>query len=101
MFVSGGENIYPEEIERALMDWAGIKRCIVVPVPDDRYGQRPVAFVAGADGTLPDRSFFKQALTNLESFKVPDRFFSWPAAWEGLNKIDRTEAVRLALRLMD
>ncbi|PWB69552.1 o-succinylbenzoate--CoA ligase, partial [candidate division GN15 bacterium] len=45
MFISGGENIYPEEIERALCLIDGITDAIVVPAPHPEYGFRPCAFV--------------------------------------------------------
>ena len=76
MFISGGENIHPEEIEAVLHD-QGIFS-IVVPIPDDRYGQRPVAFVLTE---LSDevRKQIHTALTNqLPKFKHPDAIFSWP-----------------------
>lgn len=45
MFISGGENIYPEMIERALLDLPDITEVVVVTVDDDEYGQRPFAFI--------------------------------------------------------
>ncbi len=49
MFVSGGENVQPESIERVLASLDGISEAVVVPVDDDRYGARPFAFVAFDD----------------------------------------------------
>lgn len=45
MFISGGENIYPEQIERVIQLHPGIENVMVVPVRDERFGKRPVAFV--------------------------------------------------------
>jgi O-succinylbenzoic acid--CoA ligase len=45
LFISGGENIQPEEIERLLGTVEGVGRAVVVPVKDDEFGCRPVAFV--------------------------------------------------------
>ncbi len=45
MFISGGENIHPEEIERLLLQQPGVNRAAVVPVSDPEFGRRPVAFV--------------------------------------------------------
>jgi len=76
MFISGGENIHPEEIEAVFHD-QGIFS-IVVPIPDDRYGQRPVAFVLTE---LSDevREQIRTVLTNqLPKFKHPDAILSWP-----------------------
>lgn len=45
MIISGGVNVYPQEIEAALREVQGVWDCAVVGVPDDRFGERPVAFV--------------------------------------------------------
>ncbi|NTW57253.1 MAG: o-succinylbenzoate--CoA ligase, partial [Chlorobiaceae bacterium] len=53
MFISGGENIHPEEVEKALMTIDGIMEAIVVPVPDREYGQRPAAFIRTFGKNMP------------------------------------------------
>ena len=45
MFISGGENIQPQEIEERLSEISGIEQSIVVPVQDPEFGNRPVAFL--------------------------------------------------------
>ncbi len=76
MFVSGGENIQPEPVEALLMQIPGIRRAVVVSRFDARFGERPVAFVAGNF----DREDLKSRLAaRLESFAVPDAFLPWPA----------------------
>src|SRR6202035_5110062 len=45
MFVSGGENIYPADVERMLERHASVAQAAVVPIDDDIKGQKPVAFV--------------------------------------------------------
>jgi fatty-acyl-CoA synthase len=60
MIISGGENVYPAEVEAALLTHPGVAACGVVGVPDERWGEVPVAFVvarrAGDDarGAAPD-----------------------------------------------
>ena len=49
LFISGGENVQPEEIEAALELLEGVERAVVTPVPDAEFGRRPVAFVKMAD----------------------------------------------------
>ncbi|WFB35739.1 AMP-binding protein [Kiritimatiellota bacterium B12222] len=44
-FISGGENIQPEQIEQALMNLPGISQAVVRPQDDEEFGQRPVAWV--------------------------------------------------------
>lgn len=45
MLISGGQNVYPAEIERALADHPAVAASAVVGVPDDRWGEVPLAFV--------------------------------------------------------
>ncbi|MEC8382096.1 MAG: AMP-binding protein [Myxococcota bacterium] len=74
-FISGGENIYPEEIEKVLTDFPTIKLATVVPIPSTTYGQRPFAFVLGeySASELKDH-----LLKRLPKFKHPDRIAPWP-----------------------
>ena len=46
MFISGGENIHPEEIEREILRFPGVLEAIVAPVPDPEFGARPGGFPA-------------------------------------------------------
>ncbi len=90
MFVSGGENILPEEIEAALEHVATVQRAVVVAVEDEEYGMRPVAFVDMGDGA-PDAARLREAVEAvLPRFMVPDAFYPWPAdAGAQRMKIDR------------
>ncbi|MCH9633438.1 MAG: 2-succinylbenzoate--CoA ligase [Chlamydiae bacterium] len=45
LFISGGENIQPEEIEQVLLKHPKISEALVIPKPDKEFGQRPVAFI--------------------------------------------------------
>lgn len=95
-FVSGGENIQPEEIEAALERLDGIERAVVVPVPNEEYGQRPVAFVQSTTGTVPDH--WRDALAaDLPHFKLPDAVHELPdAAVQDRMKVDRGSLSRRA-----
>jgi O-succinylbenzoic acid--CoA ligase len=75
LIVSGGENIYPAEIERALLAHPLVRDAAVVGVADETWGARPAAAViwAGAPGQAQiELSDF--CGTAIASFKVPDRF---------------------------
>jgi O-succinylbenzoic acid--CoA ligase len=98
MFISGGENIQPEEIEAHIRNIAGVEEVIVVPVADREFGQRPVAIIKK---TKDKRQKTKEKLPEIElylrkvlpGFKVPDYFLPWPEetkAGKGL-KISREE----------
>ena len=87
-FVSGGENIQPEEIEVALERIEDIDRAVVVAVPDEEYGRRPVAFVQSTGGLRPD-AWRRTLAATLPRFKLPDAIHRLPdAAVEGTMKVD-------------
>ncbi len=74
MFISGGENVYPVEIERALYEHPAVHMCAVVGVPDPKWGEVGVAFVVCKPGISVTeeelRAFLRQRLAR---FKVPKR----------------------------
>lgn len=79
MLISGGENIHPEEIEKALLSIDDITMAVVVSVRNDEYGQRPFAFVQTESGSL-NEVFTKQKLAGIISrFKIPDMIRLLPA----------------------
>jgi fatty-acyl-CoA synthase len=72
MIVSGGENVFPREVEDLLSDHAAIQEAAVVGVPDDEFGQRLKAFVVPRNGAHLDEEAVKQYVReNLARFKVP------------------------------
>ncbi|MCP4195125.1 MAG: o-succinylbenzoate--CoA ligase [Planctomycetaceae bacterium] len=97
MFISGGENIYPEEIEFWLQELPAIQSAVVVSVPDPIFGHRPIAFVA-AERQQPE--IWRHALTqSLPKFKVPDHFYPWPESCRRDLKPDRRQLADLAIKL--
>ena len=74
MFISGGENIFPQEIENAAAKLRGVCRCAVIAVDDDDWGRRPVLFVSPDKNLQLDVNEVKQQLSQLlPKFKQPDR----------------------------
>ncbi|MDP8080073.1 o-succinylbenzoate--CoA ligase [Phocoenobacter skyensis] len=77
MFISGGENIQPEEIERVLFQSDLVQNIIVVPVKDDEFGERPVALVQFKQRFSIEavRSLQEFAKIHLEKYKQPIHYF--------------------------
>jgi acyl-CoA synthetase (AMP-forming)/AMP-acid ligase II len=72
MIVSGGENVYPIEVEKVLAGHPGVADAAVIGVDDDRYGQRLAAFVALSPGTSAGSEVLKQHVRDrLANYKVP------------------------------
>jgi len=72
MIVSGGENVFPREVEDLLSDHAEIEEAAVVGVPDDEFGQRLKAFVVPRQGArLDDQDIKDYVKVNLARYKVP------------------------------
>ena len=78
MFISGGENIHPEQIEQALINIEGILNAVVIDMPSKTYGSRPVAFLQGQKN-YDDLSLRKLLSENLTPFQIPDIFLDWPS----------------------
>jgi HIP---CoA ligase len=68
MYISGGFNVYPAEVEQALMRMDGVVDVAVVGVPDERMGEVGKAFVVGSVSPADVVAYAKEKLAN---FKVP------------------------------
>ncbi|MFA0160272.1 o-succinylbenzoate--CoA ligase [Vibrio splendidus] len=87
-FISGGENIHCEEIERALNQLSLINQAFIVAVEDDEFGFRPVAIVDCAD--LPTKEWFAEQLNGrLERFKFPVEYYRMPEQEQQGIKVSR------------
>lgn len=76
MIIRGGENVHPLEVETVLAAHPGVAEAAVVGVPDERLGQRVVAFVVPTEGEAPDPETLRAfARTRLSGFKVPERWY--------------------------
>ena len=82
-FISGGENIQPEEVEQALLAHPAVLAAVCVAVPDTEFGCRPAAFLALASGPLPPSDLEAHLDARLARFKHPVRYFALPATPSG------------------
>jgi acyl-CoA synthetase (AMP-forming)/AMP-acid ligase II len=101
MFVCGGENIYPGEVEKLLERHPHVAQAVVVAAPDDIKGQIPVAFIVPREGTQPNIDDIKRyALTSGPAFAHP-RFvvFQDSLPESGTHKIDRRTLTAEAIRI--
>ncbi len=101
MFISGGENIHPEEIELCLLRHPQVDQAVVVDVPNATYGARPVAFVRLKSG---DAVNYQEVRTFLEGFlprfKLPDHFFALPEEERNKIKPSRKKLREYALQML-
>jgi len=69
---SGGEKIFPEEVEAAVKSHPGVYDAVVVGVPDERWGQRVAAVVQARDGAAPTLDDLQaHCRTKLAGYKLP------------------------------
>ncbi|MGL5472289.1 MAG: AMP-binding protein, partial [Shewanella sp.] len=108
MFISGGENIQPEEIEAALKLHPLIDEAIVFPQPDTTFGQLPAAIIRGdilrsgtANNTSQEMSKIEAELEafladKIARFKRPRRYYPWPENTEQVGlKVNRQLIIKL------
>jgi fatty-acyl-CoA synthase len=73
---SGGEKVYPEEVELLLRERPGVEDCLVVGVPDARFGESVVALVVASDGAALDEAALDEwCRGRISGYKRPKRFF--------------------------
>ena len=102
MFVSGGENIHPGEIEAMLERHPDIHQAVVVPIDDELKFKKPVAFVVTRPGATPSEAVIQQfALANAAPYLHPRRVWFVPEMpLAGTNKIDRLALTERAAQLL-
>jgi long-chain acyl-CoA synthetase len=72
MIVSGGENVYPIEVENVLMTHAGVDDVAIIGVPDEKWGEAVKAIVVPTAGTAPtEAELIAYARERLAGFKLP------------------------------
>jgi long-chain acyl-CoA synthetase len=75
LIITGGENVYPREVEEALYTRTDIEDCAVVGVPDREWGEKVVAYIVPRRGMAQEPAELHAFLENcLSSFKVPKEY---------------------------
>ena len=81
MIKSGGENIYPAEIERVLLCDVRVTEACVVGAPDEKWGEVPVAFVARTDESFDSECALRLCRASLAGFKKPREVHFVESSW--------------------
>src|SRR6185312_2832154 len=89
LYISGGENVAPAQVEQALLSHPAVVEAAVVGVPDERWGETGLAYVVVRPGQITDaEELAEHCKAQLASFKVPARFDFVPALPRtALNKV--------------
>jgi fatty-acyl-CoA synthase len=76
MFISGGENVYPAEVENVLAAHPAVAEAAILPQPDDKWGEVGRAFIQLASGAPPPGAAELESFcrTRLAAYKVPKSF---------------------------
>jgi fatty-acyl-CoA synthase len=91
LFISGGENVYPGEVESVLIEHAAVAQVVVIGVPDAKWGEVGRAFVVARAGEAVDTAELQRwARASLAGYKVPRSFTVVDALPTlGSGKVDR------------
>ena len=98
MYISGGENVYPAEVEALLHEHAAVADAAVVAVPSERWGETGLAFVVlEPDATASEEELLEHCRSRLARYKVPSgvRFLE-ALPRSGMNKVLKGELLALA-----
>ncbi|MNQ38293.1 putative acyl--CoA ligase YhfT [compost metagenome] len=74
MFITGGFNVYPAEIEQVILRYPGVAQAAVIGIPDERLGEVAMAFLLPAAGqSLDTGDFLAWCREQMANYKVPRR----------------------------
>jgi len=93
MILSGGENVYPAEIEKVILGHPDVKECAVIGQPSDRWGESPLAVVVAKDGAIAPESILAHCQGKLAPFKTPK-------AVEFVDEIPRNPTGKILKRIL-
>jgi len=75
MIITGGENVYPREIEEVLFSLPEVEECTVIGLPDKEWGERVIALIIPKPGMTIDKKLLSSQLkSRLSPFKVPKEY---------------------------
>lgn len=97
MIITGGENVYPLEVEHWINEHPAVREVAVVGIPDEKWGEMVIAFVVSCEGaTVTADELQSHCLTRLGKYKVPKKmFFVKELPKTVVGKIDKKELVHM------
>jgi O-succinylbenzoate-CoA ligase len=93
MIISGGENVYPAEIENAILQQPGVREVAVIGQPSPKWGESPLAIVVASDPQLSAEQVLERLAGKLARFKLP-------RAVEFVDEIPRNPTGKVLKRLL-
>lgn len=97
-FISGGENIQPEQIERCLLGLDNVFQAICIPISDIEFGQRPIVFVSTTEKFEKIKSRLEKLLPK---YSIPQHFFSLDEIKTSQMKWKKADLIKLAYEKID
>jgi acyl-CoA synthetase (AMP-forming)/AMP-acid ligase II len=103
MYISGGSNVYPREVEEALLTHPDVAEACVVGMPDAKWGEAGVAVLVAAEGaTIDPAAVLAQLHGRLGRYKHPARIVVWDSLpRSGYGKVPKNEVKRLLVERGD
>lgn len=93
MIISGGENVYPAEIENIILTHPNVKEVAVIGLPSDKWGESPLAIVVAKNGDLAAEDVIGHCKNKLAQFKMPKSV-------EFIDEIPRNPTGKILKRLL-
>ena len=76
LIISGGENIYPAEVERIINQVKNIEESAVIGIPDDKWEEVPIAFIKIKNKSYSSNELFQTMKTKLARYKIPKKIIT-------------------------
>ena len=101
MYISGGSNVYPAEVERVLNSDPDVKQAAVVGIPDEKWGEVGVAFIIPTSSTVNEVALAERVRRELAGYKIPPvrKVESFPQT--AMDKIDKRKLKERLLTEME
>ena len=77
MIISGGENIYPAEVENVILAHAAVTEVAVIGLPDEKWGETTCAIVVSSDDAVDEQASSTTVRKSCPAINCPGKSFSW------------------------